>query len=507
MIRVHHKSLLLLPVGALLALTTTATAQDIPGKGVYIGAFGGGVVPTRAWDLGEDAVEDVREPGSGFILGGRIGVHVNPDFTAEASVNVNRLSLDQGGKANTLHYSISAIHHFQKNSRWSPFLVGGLGLYQSRGKLGSDVDPTGHAGVGLRFMVANRIAVRVDLRDVISDGFDTLGAHNFTLTAGIDVYALAKPATPPVKDTDRDGVADDVDACPDQAGGAETRGCPDRDGDKVADGDDKCPDTPGLETLSGCPDKDGDGVADDQDKCPDQKGSPGGNGCPDQDGDGITDANDKCPDVKGLEALGGCPDKDGDGVADTEDKCPDVKGTPALGGCPDKDGDGVTDAEDKCPDQPGKPALGGCPDGDNDGVADADDKCPTVTGLPDHNGCLPAAVKKFTGAIRGINFQSGKDTITPGSFGVLGRAVKLLKEYPTLRIRIDGHTDSRGAEEANMTLSKARAEAVKTYLVGKGIDVGRIETQGFGETKPIGDNKSFAGRRENRRIEFTVLGQ
>jgi outer membrane protein OmpA-like peptidoglycan-associated protein len=114
-------------------------------------------------------------------------------------------------------------------------------------------------------------------------------------------------------------------------------------------------------------------------------------------------------------------------------------------------------------------------------------------------------VKKFTGAIKGINFVTGKATITRSSFSTLDQAVAVLKEYPSLRIEIGGHTDDVGKHEMNMTLSQARADSVKAYFVSKGIDESRIKAVGYGPDKPVDPRKTKAARAKNRRVEFTIL--
>ena len=140
-------------------------------------------------------------------------------------------------------------------------------------------------------------------------------------------------------------------------------------------------------------------------------------------------------------------------------------------------------------------------------MADVDDKCPDKAGLPDHQGCVPDAVAAFTGAIRGINFATGSAKILPTSYTVLDQAVAVLKQFPQLRLRIEGHTDNVGKPEDNKKLSQARADAVRAYLVSKGVANDRFEAAGFGDTRPVQDNKTPEGRAANRRIEFAVLGQ
>ncbi len=183
-----------------------------------------------------------------------------------------------------------------------------------------------------------------------------------------------------------------------------------------------------------------------------------------------------------------------------------MAGPAATKGCPDRDKDGVADKDDRCPDNAGPKEYKGCPDRDKDGVVDIDDKCPDQPGLKDYQGCVPEKAKKFTGAIKGINFATGSAKILSPSFKILDQAVAVLKEFQELRMRIEGHTDDVGEAEMNKKLSQARAESVRDYLVGKGIAADRFEAVGYGEDKPVADNKTSKGRAQNRRTEFTPLG-
>jgi len=233
----------------------------------------------------------------------------------------------------------------------------------------------------------------------------------------------------------------------------------------------------------------------------------------DTDGDGITDDKDKCPTVKGLAKYDGCPipDTDKDGINDEEDKCPAVPGFARYQGCPipDTDKDGINDEEDKCPTVPGVARYQGCPvpDTDGDGVNDEEDKCVTLPGPVSNQGCpvIPDEVKKQVDiAANNILFVTGSYKLLPKSYKGLNEVVKILQDNPGMKLAIDGHTDYVGSDEMNQTLSDNRAGAVKNYFLSKGIDESRITSEGHGETMPVADNKTAAGRQKNRRVEMKL---
>lgn len=283
----------------------------------------------------------------------------------------------------------------------------------------------------------------------------------------------------------------------------------DSDGDLVSNKKDKCPNEKGVLEMQGCPnpDKDGDGILDKDDKCPDIAGSKTALGCPDSDLDSLADAQDRCPTEAGSLALQGCPDRDGDEIADKDDSCPDEKGLAAFQGCPDKDGDGLADKDDACPDVAGPTANRGCPDTDNDGVADNVDKCPTVPGTVNNQGCPEVSVevkKRLAFAATAIQFETGKAVIKPTSYKMLDEIVQILNDYPDYYMTIDGHTDNVGKPEKNLVLSMDRAKSVKNYFIGKGISESRLEANGFGDTQPVADNKTKAGKAKNRRVAMDL---
>ncbi|MCE9667921.1 OmpA family protein [Myxococcus stipitatus] len=340
-------------------------------------------------------------------------------------------------------------------------------------------------------------------------------------------------------DNDGDGILDKDDPCPDQAedldGFQDADGCPDPDNDNdgVLDANDKCPDLAGVAENQGCPaeapkDRDGDGIVDPLDKCPDQPEDKDGfqdeDGCPelDNDADGIIDSADKCPNEAGSMQNLGCPDKDGDGVNDGQDKCPDEPedkdGFQDEDGCPDldNDSDGLADAQDKCPNEAGPPENSGCPDkdSDNDGVVDRLDACVDQPGTKEERGCPKVyknvVIKRDRIEIKKqILFGSGSAKIIgKQSTAILDDVAAALRDAPWIKkIRIEGHTDSLGKDETNLKLSQKRADAVMAQLLRRGIDPGRLEAVGFGETKPIGLNTTKAGRAQNRRTEFNIVDQ
>ncbi|MBK9759049.1 MAG: OmpA family protein [Flavobacteriales bacterium] len=201
------------------------------------------------------------------------------------------------------------------------------------------------------------------------------------------------------------------------------------------------------------------------------------------------------------------PDTDGDGVPDKDDSCPQEKGLAALGGCPDRDGDGIADALDACPDKSGPVDMKGCPDSDGDGIADNVDRCPNEKGVASMSGCpeVNEATKKlFEKALSGVKFETGKSIIKKESYTILNDVVKVMQDNPTYDLEIHGHTDDQGDDAKNQKLSDDRAAAVKKYLTDKGIADNRTKSYGHGETMPVADNKTSAGRAQNRRVEFKV---
>lgn len=246
----------------------------------------------------------------------------------------------------------------------------------------------------------------------------------------------------------------------------------------------------------------------------------------DRDGDGIPDSDDKCADLAedrdGVEDLDGCPedqDTDGDGIADAVDLCvaeaEDTDGYLDADGCAerDNDADGLADADDRCTDQPedidGFEDTDGCPDADNDAdtIADKDDQCPNESGPSAAAGCprVYQDVELTASKViikQQVFFETNLSKIRSTSFGLLTTVAAVLKDYPTIRLEVQGHTDDRGNDAHNLKLSHGRAEAVREYLIGQGIEPHRLTARGYGEAAPIESNKKASGRAANRRVEF-----
>jgi OOP family OmpA-OmpF porin len=463
-------------LGACMLLAATPLLANGGAKGDgEIGLFAG-----YAW---LDSYNQAN-PKDGVLFGARLGRFVTANWSFELAFQRigTKTQFDpalgiSNVDANLDSLRLNLLYNFLEGKTFRPFATAGIGWEKyDAGSAGSAKDVGYNVGGGVRWFLTERFGLRFDLRLVSTDVGGDVGERQSNLESMVGaMWAFGKGGGAPkqVQDSDGDGVPDKKDKCPDTPAGArvDEKGCPiDSDGDGVPDGIDQCPDTP-------------------------QGWKVDGKGCPlDSDGDGVPDAKDACPDTpRGAKVDDrGCPlDSDGDGVFDGIDRCP---GTAAgikvdAAGCPlDSDGDGVPDALDKCPDTPrGTPV-------DADG-------CPPPP---------PKAAPLFEGnkkelVLEGVNFETNKAVLTSDSLGVLDRVAASLKDWPDVRVEVGGHTDSQGPAAHNQKLSEMRAKAVKDYLVGKGIDPGRMTVKGYGMKNPIADNKTKEGRAKNRRVDLIRL--
>jgi OOP family OmpA-OmpF porin len=271
-------------------------------------------------------------------------------------------------------------------------------------------------------------------------------------------------------------------------------------------------------------DRDGDGYDDDLDGCPDDPEDfdafEDENGCPDNDNDkdGVLDAstleNGIWINLDLKDDLDCRNDPEDIDEFEDEDGCPD----------PDNDKDGILDDVDTCKNDPEDfdqfEDTDGCPelDNDKDGLLDPVDQCPNdpedMDGDQDTDGCPDLAVKVDPCEIKldpgkKILFDSGKDALKTKDAGtaaknqeIINDITTILKTYPNITLRIDGHTDTKSSDDYNRKLSKKRVESVRKALVANGIDAARLDVCGHGEKKPIDSNTTSEGRATNRRTEF-----
>jgi outer membrane protein OmpA-like peptidoglycan-associated protein len=348
----------------------------------------------------------------------------------------------------------------------------------------------------------------------------------------------------PIPDADADGVLDNRDRCADTPAGAavDTRGCPsDSDGDGVPDGVDRCPTTVAGAAVDerGCSqDTDGDNIPDGLDRCPD---TPSGvlvdpRGCPkDSDGDQIPDGLDRCSDTpRGatVDALG-CPgDEDGDGVLDGLDRCPRTPAGSAVNamGCaqgqsPSRIPAGAPQGAEPPPSAaaptaaapvPGAvsrpnaaqpPPAVQAPPGGQQGRPPIDTtgrpiQRPSVT-VPRAGAMAAAAVA--AGALPNVAFASGTARLQPSSYAALDSLADLLLASPDSRIEIGAHTDRSGSSSDDLRITQLQAEAVRDYLVVKGVSYQQIVARGYGSSVPLTTDTTPRGRAANRRIEVRPI--
>lgn len=457
-----------------VGMTREAGGQESKSKEDHrfdVQIFGGAHFFDKEHSLGRgtDSPQTIS-PKNSVVLGGRLGLHFNRWVTLEAEASAAPTKTRDGStKMWVFGYRGNVVVHLSDSYLFKPFVLAGYGgltsLVDKSEVVGGDTWGFLHAGLGFKVGFTHWSGLRVDgrvmapwtvLSPMIPRGdriafngpdYELLGG--FYVNFG-EIEKVYIPVTPKDGDKDGDGLLDTIDKCPtdveDKDGFQDEDGCPepDNDGDRIPDALDKCPNEP--EDLDGFQDQDG---------CPD----------PDNDEDGRLDTVDQCPNKA----------EDRDGWED-EDGCPDL----------DNDSDSLPDTIDKCPNHP-----------------ESKNKYKDEDGCPDE---IPAEVRKFTGVIEGINFKTGSAVILPGSYAILDRAVKVLKDFPEVRLEISGHTDNRGRAEMNLNLSQRRADTVRFYFMGHGIDPTRLISIGHGPTRPIGDNQTASGRAVNRRTEFRLIG-
>jgi OOP family OmpA-OmpF porin len=454
------RSFRLVLAGAMVVAIPATGAMANPDLHWQFDGFAGGHFFNEKNELGARDVASATEPDHSVAFGVRLGYWFAPMFGIEAEgaampteASVGTASAEQFLVA----YRLSAKMEFDAG-RVLPFLlVGGGGVSNASERndiLLDDTDFVWHAGGGARFAVAHDWGIRADARLLLPPSTATEGVTaEFEGLVGLYRMFGGTGAEPAVEtetsDPDNDGVVGDADKCANEA-----------------------EDKDGFEDDNGCPD-------------------------PDNDGDGVADASDQCATeaetMNQIDDTDGCPEKDEDGdtLLGSADQCP-------------------TEAEDK----DGFEDENGCPDADNDGdqVVDASDKCQgeleTAQGYQDDDGCpdeVPPAIQKLTGVIKGVSFKGKTAELTKSSSRVLDKTAAMLTENPSIRLEIGVHTDNTGDVAQTQPLTQERADAIKTYLLGKGIAAERLEAKGYGADKPLADNATKSGQSKNRRVEFSLV--
>jgi OOP family OmpA-OmpF porin len=429
-----------------------------------------------------------------LVWGGRLGYFYNENLEAELAVaKVSSDLRDTGGDADLLQVQVDALYNFSGLGRLVPYAAVGLGVAEFDPKDGGGVGSTFLVdyGVGARYFFTDNFAARVDLRHPII--FDN-AESNYMAAVGISY--LFGGAKPPVKVAEETPAPAPVKMVTPAAAPASPS---DSDGDGVVDSDDRCPETPRGVPVDrfGCPfDSDGDGVADHQDQCPNtpRQAKVDSRGCPlDSDGDGVPDYLDKCPDTTAgapVDVNGCLKDSDNDGLTDWEEMR--LTGTDPHN--PDSDGDGLNDGDEV------KTYLTNPlnPDTDGGGVNDG-----LEVKVAHTNPLDPADdVKEVKRIELKVYFDSNSDVVKPQYFPEIEQVAAFLKEYPGVSGAIEGHTDNIGAASYNQKLSERRAKSViKVAEERFGVAPGRLTGTGYGDTRPVAENKTAAGRAKNRRIE------
>ena len=236
----------------------------------------------------------------------------------------------------------------------------------------------------------------------------------------------------------------------------------------------------------------------------------------DSDGDGVRDIKDLCPDIPGIKKFGGCPrDKATMDREAQEAKMAAEKAAEEAEAKRQMEAEARrVEAEEARKKRAEEARIQAERDAKIKAEADAKMKAEEEAKMKAEEAAKAAAARKaemetktravFSRALRGIKFNSSQSTFKNESFTIMDEVVSTMAQFPEIDVRIAGHTDSQGPEEANQRLSETRARAVMDYLISKGVSPQRLSAVGFGEVAPIADNNTAAGRAENRRVEFSI---
>ena len=338
-------------------------------------------------------------------------------------------------------------------------------------------------GIGFSYSLTEKVAFEV------SGGYNLTGTDNLDVTTtdskNDNYWSILLALTTKIEggsdDADNDGLTNDEE----KQLGTDPKN-PDTDGDGLTDGEE----VNKYQTNPNKEDSDGDGLTDADEV---RKYSTDPNKA-DTDGDGLKDGDE----LQKYLTEPTKSDTDNDGLNDG-DEVLTYKTLPLKA---DTDGDGLSDGDEVLKHKT-NPLVADSDSGTiNDGVEVKRGTNPLDTSddLPKKETVQLEVGKNFV--LEGITFKTASSDITPETEQVLEKVVNTLAENKDIEVEIQGHTDNVGSRSSNRTLSTARAEAVKQYLINKGIDAKRMTTKGFGPTKPIAPNTTDEGKQKNRRIEF-----
>ncbi len=383
-------------------------------------------------------------------------------------VGFGYISIDEskaeGGVSGALQFDVEGVYEVESRYLLTPYLFAGMGyeyVMDSRPNFDSQFFIDG--GMGLRYPLPNSINLVTELKamHMLKSNSNQDAEFAFYIGVGIPFGRTVSP-----QDSDRDGVYDYADMCPNSPLGSQVdlSGCP-----------------PKQTTLA--VDSDGDTIPDSRDICPNTPPGVGVNdrGCP-------VRASVQAKAFHGVE-----PTMLGDSVVTSTPVVGEVIGEVVTTGTTSEVlGEVISEVPAKVP------AVAAI-DSDHDGVKDSLDQCAnTPKGFTVNSiGC---AVKKNLD----VRFEPNSFNVTPASKSAIQAFAKFLKRYPNANVKIVGYTDTSGNRARNRLISEKRAQRVKQLLVGYGISASRMTAIGKGDLNPIATNDTTEGREQNRRVEVEI---